>query len=69
MALQSTGNSDIESLPPQWDPKVERRLVWKVDLILMPVMTFTYGLQFVSALRLLCEMNTTNYKSVRQIDF
>ncbi|KAI0684268.1 MFS general substrate transporter [Cytidiella melzeri] len=29
-----------------WDPKTERRLVWKVDLILMPIMTLTYGIQF-----------------------
>ncbi|SOV03301.1 uncharacterized protein UDID_18622 [Ustilago sp. UG-2017a] len=24
----------------------ERRLLWKIDLLLMPLMTFAYGLQF-----------------------
>lgn len=24
----------------------ERRLVWKIDLILIPILTITYGLQF-----------------------
>ncbi|KAI0083981.1 MFS general substrate transporter [Irpex rosettiformis] len=49
------GNGEVASLtvkdiPVCWDPKVERRLVWKVDLILMPIMTFSYGLQFYDKL-------------------
>lgn len=32
-----------------WDPKAERRVLWKVDLLLMPVLTISYGLQFVSS--------------------
>ena len=40
------------TLPPstadlEWDRKAERRVLWKVDLLLMPVLTFSYGLQFV----------------------
>lgn len=31
-----------------WDAKAERRVLWKIDLLLMPVLTFSYGLQFVS---------------------
>jgi hypothetical protein len=26
----------------------KRRLLWKVDMLLMPIMTFSYGLQYVS---------------------
>ncbi|EKM54882.1 uncharacterized protein PHACADRAFT_96377 [Phanerochaete carnosa HHB-10118-sp] len=29
-----------------WDAKAERRVLWKVDLLLMPILTFSYGLQF-----------------------
>lgn len=50
MAHRRTGDaaSFANDIPVQWDPKDERRLVWKVDLVLMPIMTFSYGLQFVS---------------------
>lgn len=30
-----------------WDAKAERRVLWKIDLLLMPILTFSYGLQFV----------------------
>jgi hypothetical protein len=32
----------------------ERKLLWKIDTLLMPLMTVSYGLQFVS-LRLCCK--------------
>ena len=50
MAHRRTGDaaSFADDISPQWDRKDERRLVWKVDLVLMPIMTFSYGLQFVS---------------------
>lgn len=31
-----------------WDVVAEKRLVRKIDLLLMPLLTFSYGLQFVS---------------------
>lgn len=30
-----------------WDPRDERRVLWKIDVLLMPILTFSYGLQFV----------------------
>ena len=36
--------------PQAVDPKAERRVLWKVDLLLMPILTFSYGLQFVSTI-------------------
>ena len=36
----------------EWDPKAERRVLRKVDLLLMPILTFSYGLQFVCQHRL-----------------
>lgn len=36
----------IENSLQEWDPKAERRVLWKVDLLLMPILTFSYGLQF-----------------------
>ena len=37
----------------QWDRKAERWVLWKVDLLLMPILTLSYGLQFVSCIILL----------------
>ncbi|EJT96617.1 MFS general substrate transporter [Dacryopinax primogenitus] len=31
---------------PGWTPQEASRVLWKVDLLLMPVLTFSYGLQF-----------------------
>ena len=39
-------------IPQAVDPKAERRVLWKVDLLLMPILTFSYGLQFVSIIAL-----------------
>ncbi|GJE90152.1 hypothetical protein PsYK624_062770 [Phanerochaete sordida] len=40
----------MSATPPasvrDWDAKAERRVLWKVDLLLMPILTFSYGLQF-----------------------
>ncbi|KAG8715266.1 hypothetical protein FRC11_004998 [Ceratobasidium sp. 423] len=30
------------------DLEAERRLLWKIDLLLMPLLTISYGLQYVS---------------------
>ena len=49
-------NDKISSEPGailQWDEKEERRVLWKVDLLLMPVLTISYGLQFVRLLSIL----------------
>ena len=40
--------SKMSASVPDWDAKAERRVLWKVDLLLMPILTFSYGLQFVS---------------------
>ncbi|KAI0818858.1 MFS general substrate transporter [Irpex lacteus] len=52
MAHRRTGDITdfVEDTPAQRDAKIERRLVWKVDLILMPIMTLSYGLQFYDKL-------------------
>jgi hypothetical protein len=36
-----------ETRSVQVDPAVERRLLWKIDLVLMPLLTISYGLQYV----------------------
>ncbi|KAI0685496.1 MFS general substrate transporter [Cytidiella melzeri] len=50
MALQHTAHAVEPVAVSRWDQKAERRLVWKVDLVLMPIMTFSYGLQFYDKL-------------------
>lgn len=35
-----------EHMNDQTDPKQERKLLWKLDLLLMPIMTITVGLQY-----------------------
>ncbi len=56
MAHRRTGDiaNFVEDTPAQRDAKIERRLVWKVDLILMPIMTLSYGLQFAGAVQYPC---------------
>ena len=39
---------DLPAAHEGWDATAERRVLWKVDLLLMPILTFSYGLQFVS---------------------
>ncbi|KZT50799.1 MFS general substrate transporter [Calocera cornea HHB12733] len=55
MALPAPLTDKPASQPPsvpaqtsgsEWSPAEARRVLWKVDLILMPVLTFSYGLQF-----------------------
>lgn len=55
------------------DDHAERKLVWKIDLLLMPLLTFSFGIQFVRAssttsqpLTKEQDYSTTNSSSARQ---
>jgi hypothetical protein len=69
-------NTPAMSLSQQLDPHAERQVLWKIDLLLMPILTFSYGLQFVSVVVLeciitvliiiaLCEISTTSLYSAQ----
>lgn len=55
MATQAASNQPESQTKERlaWDERAERRVLWKVDLLLMPVLTFSYGLQFVRSNSLL----------------
>ena len=63
-ALQGPTEPDVTL----FDRKKERWVLWKVDLLLMPILTLSYGLQFVSASSLSrCEVIDASVTLVRQI--
>lgn len=46
--MAKSSNTTLPSADGEVDRLAERRVLWKVDLLLMPIMTVSYGLQFVS---------------------
>ncbi|THG96701.1 hypothetical protein EW026_g5177 [Hermanssonia centrifuga] len=46
LAMAKSSNTTLPSADGEVDRLAERRVLWKVDLLLMPIMTISYGLQF-----------------------
>ncbi|PSR72625.1 hypothetical protein PHLCEN_2v11509 [Hermanssonia centrifuga] len=44
--MAKSSNTTLPSADGEVDRLAERRVLWKVDLLLMPIMTISYGLQF-----------------------